>query len=197
MKALLLVILVFTFLAVMALFLNDFYIKRKFRKFIAKKYTLIDTLKQKLDSNAFITEEEIMSLVMQPALRPALYQLMKIYHKLHLFPSDYYTCEKGAESYLATWLEFPTELGRSPEEIELLTKIALEDDVYDYYVFKFRSSDPKWAAKLKWMIGVAGPYVPQSLPYEVPKRIFSRFNSIGTTSPEKEVTWVHENINHR
>jgi hypothetical protein len=197
MKTLLLVILVVTFLSVVAMFLNDFYIKQKFRKYIAKKLQLLEALKQKFDSQLFITDEEIISLSRQPGLRPALYQLLKMYDKLHLFPADYYTCEKGAESYLATWLEFPTELGRSPEEIELLTKIDLEDGLYDYYVFKFSSPEPKWAARLRWMIGVVGPYIPESLPYDVPTRIFSRFNAVGTISPREEVAWVHENIRQR
>lgn len=197
MNTLLLVILVVTFLAAGAMFLNDLYIKRKFRKYITKKLQSIEALKQKFDSQLFVTDEDIISLCRQPGLRPALYQLLKIHDKLHLFPADFYTCEKGAESYLATWLEFPTELGRSPDEIEFLTKIDLEDSVCNYYVFKFSSPEPKWAARLRWMIGVVGPYIPESLPYDVPKRIFSRFNAVGTISPREEVAWVHENIHQR
>jgi hypothetical protein len=94
-----------------------------------------------------------------------------------------------------TWLEFPTELGRAPDEIKPLAKILLDDGVSMYYVFKYRSEQPRWAAKLNWMMGAAGPYHSDSTSYDVPKRIFSRFNSVGTISPEEEVKWMHENVN--
>ena len=54
MKTLLLVILVVTFLSVVAMFLNDFYIKREFRKYIGKKLQLLEALKQKFDSQLFV-----------------------------------------------------------------------------------------------------------------------------------------------
>jgi hypothetical protein len=114
-----------------------------------------------------------------------------------MFPSEYFTHEKGAESFLVTWLEYPTELGRAPDEIEVLTKVMLDEGDLQYYVFKFRTREPRWAAALDWMMGVVGPYTERSMPYEVPKRVFSRFNKVGSVSPELEVRWVHDNINQR
>jgi hypothetical protein len=46
------------------------------------------------------------------------------------------------------------------------------------------------------MIGVCGPYGKESLPYDIPKRVFSRFYVLGTVSPESEVLWVHNHISH-
>ena len=106
---------------------------------------------------------------------------------------EYLTHEKGAESALVNWLEFPTELGIPPSEIELLEKISFDEDALDYYVFKYRTQPPHWAAK--WMMGVSGPYSKESMPYDVPLRVFSRFSEVGTVHPNHEVQWVHENIN--
>jgi uncharacterized protein YneF (UPF0154 family) len=195
MKEVLIAILILTFLLVIGVFLNTYIIKQKFRRFIKKKYNAIRGLAQKLEAKEPIAEEEIMALIKQPGLRQAVFQVLSTYDSLDLFPPSYNTIEKGAESYLVTWLEFPTELGRAPDEIQLLTKILLEDGVSTYYVFKYASRQPKWAAKLNWMIGVAGPYHPDSSAYDVPKRLFSRFNTVGTISPDDEVKWVHENIN--
>lgn len=197
MKLILLGILVLTFLTVVIVFFNDYLVKRKFRKFIERKYQEVYPLKHKLDSKEPITAAEIMNLLKQPGLRQAIYQLLTNYNRRDMFPSEYFTHEKGAESFLVTWLEYPTELGRAPDEIELLTKVILDEGDLQYYVFKYRTKAPRWAAALGWMMGIVGPYADRSMPYEVPKRVFSRFNKVGSVSPELEVRWVHENINQR
>ena len=195
MKTILLGILLFTFLVAAILFFNDYFVKQKFRNFIAKKYKAIQGIKHKLEAKEAIDAIDLINLVKQPGLRHAVYQMLGAYDMSALFPAEYLTHEKGAESFLVTWLEFPTELGRAPDEIELLTKITLEENELDYYVFKYRTIKPKWAAKLNWMMGVSGPYSTNSLPYDVPKRIFSRFNTVNSVSAKNEVTWVHQNIN--
>lgn len=195
MKTFLVAILILTALSVIALFLNDYIVKRKYRRFVNKKYKVIQRLSRKIEANEPVGAAEIMTLVRQPAIRQAVFQVLNIYNRTDLFPADYLTFEKGAESYLATWLEYPTELGRVPDEIKLLTKIFLDDGMSRYYVFGYKSKEPRWASKLNWMMGVAGPYSPTSLPYDVPKRIFSRFNTVDSISAEDEVRWVHENIN--
>jgi uncharacterized protein YxeA len=195
MKDVLIAILGLTFIIVLSLFLTNYFAKRKFRRFIKKKYAAIQGLTQKLEDEQLILRHEIMALINQPGLRQAVFQILSSYQRTDLFPPEYNTIEKGAESYMVTWLEFPTELGRAPDEIKLLAKISIEDDVLTYCVFKYRAEEPRWAAKMNWMMGVAGPYSSESLPYDVPKRIFSRFNKLGSISPEEEVKWVHENVN--
>jgi hypothetical protein len=44
------------------------------------------------------------------------------------------------------------------------------------------------------ILGVAGPFLKHSRPYEIPLRVFSRFNEIGTISALEEVRWVHAHI---
>ena len=149
----------------------------------------------KLTSKAPITEADILTLVKDPSLRHAVFRTLEAYHRNDLFPTFYFTHEKGAESFLVNWLEFPTELGTSPEEIELIKKVEFgAEEVLNYYAFKYRTKSPHWAAKFGWMIGVCGPYGPASKPYDSPSRVFSRFNTVDSISPETEVQWVHENI---
>jgi hypothetical protein len=196
MKTILLGILVLTILTVIIVFVNDYLLKRKFRRFIEKKYQEVYPLKEKLDANVVIIDNDILNLIIQPGYRQAVYQLLSNYKREDMFPKEYFTQEKAAESFLVTWLEYPTELGKAPDEIELLTKVLLDENLA-YYVFKFRSNKPQWAARFHWMTGVVGPYAEGSMPYAIPKRVFSRFNTVDAISPEREVRWVHENINQR
>ena len=194
MKTVIIAILILTFIIVIGIFLTDFFAKRNFRKFISRKYNAVSNLNQKLIKGHAISEEDILELVTQPGLRQAVHQLLHSYGREELFPAGYDTCESASESYLVTWLEFPTELGQAPDEIKFLTTVLIgSDDLY--YVFQYRSQRPRWAGKLGWMIGVVGPYSSASSPYAVPNRIYSRFNTLGTISPEEEVKWVHSNIN--
>lgn len=141
-----------------------------------------------------VPDEEIMAMSKDPSLRYATFKILQAYGKENLFPKDYYTIEKAAESFLVNWLEFPTELGFAPDKIEFETIVSLgAPAALDYYVFKFRVNKPSWPAK-DWMIGVCGPYHENSIPYEVPSRIFSRFNTVGSVTILDEVLWVHENV---
>ena len=159
------------------------------------KRAALDPLIRKLETNETISSEELAQLCEQPSLRPAIFHLLKFYNKAHLFPVSYFTLEKGAESYLVSWLEFPTELGAKPHQIEFLEKVVLmEMDVIDYYVFKFMAA-PKPKLKDEWLIGACGPYSLHSSPYDVPTKVYSRYKVLGTVTPESEVQWIHANIN--
>ena len=118
----------------------------------------------------------------------------------HLFPNEFYTIEKAAESNLANWLEFPTELGTGPDEINYLEKIAINfgshANFFCYYVFRFLMNHPHRAAQKGWMLGVVGPYFDESKPYDHPNSTFSRFHDVpdANCAAEEEAKWVHENI---
>lgn len=69
------------------------------------------------------------------------------------------------EANLARWLSEVTELGRAPDEIELVgtrSGPASIDDVGGtsavVFLFRFRLRVPHWSAARGWMIGVAGPW---------------------------------------
>lgn len=196
MKAILLGIVVFILLVGGVLLFNDYFTRRKHQKLITHKYNVVKPLMRQLAAKEAIAQEVILMLAKDPSMRHALFRVLEIHNKENLFPSEYFTIEKGAESFMVNWLEFPTELGLAPREIELVTIITLrESEALDYYVFKYRSNTPHWAAKSNWMLGITGPYQEKSMPFDIPLRVFSRFKTIDSTSPQKEVMWVHNNIN--
>jgi hypothetical protein len=64
-----------------------------------------------------------------------------------------------AEGELARWLSEVTELGRAPDELELVATVTLrEPDAGPLHVFRFRMRAPHWSASRGWMIGVAGTH---------------------------------------
>ncbi|HTE34186.1 MAG TPA: hypothetical protein VK666_27590 [Chryseolinea sp.] len=194
MKIILLVVLILTFLGTLFILYKE-YIKRKMLKSALEKLLVVKPLIEKLRDNEDVTSHEILAMSENPSLRLAIYRLMEAHNKMHLFPETYLTREKGAESFLVNWLEFPTELGTTPDYIEFLMMITLtEQEALDYYVFKFTVNPPHWAAR-EWLLGTCGPYRKHSLPYDIPSRIFSRFNALDSISPLHEVEWVHANIN--
>ncbi len=191
MKTILISILVLTLLFGAAWLYRNFYIKREVKKLAFKKYEIIEPLMQKLSSKEEVSESEILVLVKDPSLRNGVFRALEVCGRQNLFPSEYSSHEKAAESFLVNWLEFPTELGTAPDEIELLERITLnEGEELDYYVFKYRTK-----TRYSWMIGVSGPYPTESVLYEIPLRVFSRFKTVGSISPAHEAKWVHENIN--
>ena len=172
-----------------------YYLRWRFRKTIAIRYHIIAPLIEKLKRDEKIFKTEVDAMVRNGTLRHATYRVLEAYGRMELFPSDFLTIEKGAESFLITWLEFPTELGEPPHEVELFTTIALDGMLaLTYYVFRYRMQNNHWAARYSWMFGVVGPYGPASKPYDVPARIFSRFNPTDATTAEDETRWVHENV---
>ena len=100
-------------------------------------------------------------------MRSWLYKTLKQFGKSSLFPEKYRTQKAFAEAEMVSWLVYPTELNRVPEEIELMKVVAIDaglpDGTCDYYLFRFRTKEPHWAAKNGWMAGVAMA-IPQKRP---------------------------------
>jgi hypothetical protein len=182
-------------MAIIVMFFRDYYVKLKLQRLTSKKYSAMKAFIEKLAVNTLVTEAELLEIAQNPSLRLALFHALKAYNREASFPKDFYTEEKGAESYMVNWLEFPTELGNAPDEILLFRIVPLDTQTrLHYYVFKFKTEKPRWAKSLNWMIGVCGPYAENSEPFDIPRRIFSRFKQIGEINPHAEVMWVHENI---
>lgn len=196
MKTILISAFILILLAGAALFWRDNYIKRKSRKLAAQRYQVVSPLIKKLESNEGVSRLEVQVMVQDPSLRHGVFRVLEAYHRNELFPVEFFTREKGAEGFLANWLEFPTELGNPPDAIEFLTLVTLHDkESLDYYVFRYKTKQPHWVGQNHWMLGVAGPYRNTSKPYDVPLRVYSRFNTVDSILPEQEVQWVHQNIN--
>jgi hypothetical protein len=195
MKTILIVAFALILLTGAILLAGYYYLRWRLQRLITSKYAVVGPLIKKLAARESVTRTEILFMVQDPSLRHAVYRVLEAYNRSDLFPLEFLTIEKGAESFLVTWLEFPTELGRPPHEIELYTTVDLnEQEDQTYYVFKYRMTGDHWAAENDWMLGVAGPYSSESQPYDLPQRIFSRFYSIDRISAQGEVQWVHENI---
>jgi len=171
-------------------------VKRQSSKINKHRFERVQPLYNKLESNEPVTIEFVLPYAENLLTRELTYQMLADHDKLYLFPEEYNTLIKGAESNLANWLEFPTELDACPDEIEHVKRVTFdfdgENNLVHYEVFKYRTFEPHWAAKDGWTLGVVGPYFDDSVPYDFPHNTFSR---IGTTAtPDEEAKWVHENI---
>jgi len=98
---------------------------------------------------------------------------------------------------MVRWLVYPTELGRVPDQIELKKVVSVDaggtDGVLDYYLFRFRTLPPHWAAKNGWMAGVAGPFLQKDGPTtEAQGDTFSEFERWDSRTPEEHVGDVRE-----
>ena len=166
------------------------------------KFERIESLYEKLEKGETPTYEEIQKHSSDIKTREMTFQLLVEHNKTELFPKEYYSIQKAAESNLANWLEFPTELDACPDEIEHVKRVTIDFDGQNnfvhYEVFKYRVNEPHWAAKNGWILGVVGPYFDDSKPYDHPHATFSRVGSkLETTNPDDEVHWVHKNISMR
>lgn len=85
-----------------------------------------------------------------------LYGVLQKYGKTTLFPAEYSTPEYLAKSDLVHWLIYPTELGKQPDEIELLGVAKVKKEVY--HVFKYKSDSDTLIGDLhgEWLIGWSG-----------------------------------------
>jgi hypothetical protein len=190
------ILVVFVLVAGGTLLYRNYFVLWKSNSQLRRKFIVLAPLLAKLNAQETISAGEVLAIVVIPALRHALFRMLEDFGRVDLFPTEYLTREKGAESHMVIWLEYPTELGRAPDEIILLSRVLHNADTgLEYFVFKFFSGRPLWAARNGWMIGVSGPYATLARPYDPPLRVFSRFNKLGSVSDEEEVRWVHENIN--
>jgi hypothetical protein len=175
---------------------RHYFVLRKWRALVQQKYHAIEPLLEKLTGGRTITMQEVLSMAKDPAMRLAVFRILDEYERVDLFPPEYMTRPMGAESFMVNWLEYPTELGRTPDESELLEEVLFNGDKdLVYFVFRFRTVPPHWAARRGWMMGVTGPHAALAMPFDPPLRVFSRFKGIYTVSPASEVQWVHEHIN--
>jgi hypothetical protein len=129
------------------------------------------------------TLDEIASL---PPLRHRLWRLLDYRGLLDRFPHRYSNGEKLAEANMVHWLEFPTEMGKPPEQIELL---HCEDLLVDLkpskaYFFKFRHSD---FCDGDWYVGFAGTYPAHGPPTLYGKGTFSRFQILESKTLQQHI----------
>lgn len=177
-------------------------VKSQNRKLNKVRFERVKNLYEKLENGQDLTEQDIFPYAENILTRQSAFQLLKEHNKTNLFPKEYYSLIKGAESSLANWLEFPTELDACPDEMEHLKRVTFDFDTANnfvhYEVFKYRTDEPHWAAKDGWCLGVVGPYFDDSKPYDFAGATFSRIGSkFDNITAEEEAKWVHENVSMR
>ena len=127
--------------------------------------------------------------------RNALYDALAERGKQALFPREYRTRPAFAESDLAFWLSHPNELKSVPDEMHLAQVVTVPTDVgpAEYYLFRFRTNPPHWAAGNGWMAGVSGPYPKDpKAPLAAPAGTFSELESFEAKSAQEHVQAFHE-----
>ena len=171
------------------------------RNLNAKRWNRIAPLYEAIEASRGINEDDVRPYAEDLATRWTTLELLTSFSLIELFPPELYTIEQTAMGNLANWLEFPTELGAIPEEIEHLKLVTIDfDDEGNkvlYHVYKFRINEPHWAAENGWMLGVVGPYFDDSSPEDHPSATFSRLTKLDDATPEEEAQWVHEHISMR
>lgn len=177
-------------------------VKLQNNKLNKERFERVKELYEKLENGENITEENILPYAQNVLTRETTFQLLEQYNKANLFPKEYYSIIKGAESSLANWLEFPTELDACPDEIEHIKRVTFDFDGQNnfvhYEVFKYCVNEPHWASKDGWCLGVVGPYFDDSKPYDFAQATFSRIDSkFDNVTADEEAKWVHENISLR
>lgn len=158
-----------------------------------KYFAITSLLRQGKEVDSPIIREVASSAEM----RNLLYDWLVESNRASLFPEEFRTQEAFAESDMVNWLIYPTELGREPDEIELMKVVSIdtgtEDGIIDYYVFRFRTHPPHWAAKDNWMAGVSGPFLRKDAPSTRSYgETFSSFESWDSKTPEEHVGNVQE-----
>lgn len=125
MTSLLIILILVT---VVALFVLSRFIivKRQNSKLNKQRFERIQPLYDKLESNEPVTKDFILPYAENVLTRELTYQMLADHDKLYLFPDEYNTLIKGAESNLANWLEFPTELGACPDEMEYVKRVTFD-----------------------------------------------------------------------
>jgi hypothetical protein len=177
-------------------------VKRQNSKLNDERYQRVKELYDKLESGQPLRAQDVLPFAKNLLTRETTYQILAERNKTILFPKEYFSIVKAAESNLANWLEFPTELDACPDEVEHLKRVTFdfdgENNFVHYEVFKYRVNEPHWAAKDGWILGVVGPYFDDSKPYDFPHSTFSRISStVDKVTPDEEAKWVHENISNR
>lgn len=177
-------------------------VKSQNNKLNKERFERVKEIYRKLENGDDLTEEDILPYAKNILTRQTVFQLLEEHNKEHLFPKEYFSLIKGAESSLANWLEFPTELDACPDEIEHVKRVTFDYDGQNnfvhYEVFKYFVYEPHWASKDGWCLGVVGPYFDDSKPYDFANSTFSRIESkYEKVTAEEEAKWVHENISMR
>jgi hypothetical protein len=165
----------------------------QFRDPLPKFWAVLGLLRQGKEVEQAVLDE----LAASPVTRNRLYHLLVEAEMPDRFPPACATQEAFATGDMVEWLSFPTELAREPDEIELMATVT--DDLgepygqADYFVFRFRTLPPHWAAEQGWLSGISGPFLRTEAPSpDAHGQTFSTFKAWDETTPEALVREIQE-----
>lgn len=101
-------------------------------------------------------DEVIVALANDLVYADLTYSLLERHNMTHRFPAELCAPAYLAKSHMVSWLVYPTELGREPDEIELLGVTKKKGETF--HVFRFKSDSDNLGDDLKgvWLIGWSG-----------------------------------------
>jgi hypothetical protein len=155
----------------------------------------IGPVEQRLAAGQDPDPADVLRFAQDRATRKVLYDALDHHGKLQLFPAAYATPEAMAEADLVLWLCHPNELAAPPDEIELMARVPVPKEpssAMKYFVFRYRTKPPHWAAKDGWLAGIAGPYPETGSVSPGASGTFSRFEAYDSRTPEEHVRVTHE-----
>ena len=128
-------------------------------------------LKYKIINNMKINNNVITELLSNKDKINKLVNVLERIDALNLLPIDDIKQDEIARAEMINWLEYPTELGKKPDSIELLGKFDYNG--YDCYAYKFKSND----FRIKdYMLGVVGGYEKNKITTNDTGWTFSKFD---------------------
>ncbi|MDE6617432.1 MAG: hypothetical protein K2K13_00090 [Clostridiales bacterium] len=118
------------------------------------RYYALETL---LNNNRTVTESIVKPLAEDLEYAELTYGLLCKHGKQALFPAELNNAEYLAKSDMVHWLVYPTELGKKPDDIQLLGSGKVKKEVY--YVFKYKSDSDNLSDDCvnQWLIGWSSP----------------------------------------
>jgi len=162
--------------------------RRRNAKLLEELMPILEAVEANEDGAA----ELVLAGAQNPATRNYLYALLQDMERAELFPAEFRTIEKHAESDLVTWLMHPNELNAIPAEIQIAQRVAVEENGVKGTRFLFRfltdSSHPGW--ERGWMAGISGVYWDGAEFDEGVRGTFSEFTPFNDMTEEEHVEFL-------
>jgi hypothetical protein len=157
----------------------------------------IEPVTQALTRGETPASADLLRFAQDRVTRKVLFGTLDAAKRTDLFPAQHLTWESMAEADLVAWLCHPNELGCPPDGLELVARVPAPDSGRGdsiYFLFRYRTVEPHWAAKDGWLAGVAGPYPIGAPPVPQGRGTFSRFEAIDSRTAESHVAVAHETV---
>jgi hypothetical protein len=163
-----------------------------------ERLSAIEPITQALANGRTPPDDQLLKFARERVTRQVLFEVLRDGGKLDLFPEEFRTWPALAEADLVAWLCHPNELQMAPDHVELMATLPAPSapDTH-YFLFRYKTNPPHWAAKDGWMAGVAGPYDLTKAPEPHAPGTFSRFEAFGSRTPEEHVAIHHRLVIER